>query len=97
MITVKIIDRTHKNDINIKNQPFPLFGLMLPSYVNGKWDYTVKRFAKENITETCFPDENYDYDKLSENSVFIGAYDDEKCVGLAIMQQAIFRYMYLYD
>ena len=97
MITIKIIDREHKSDINIPNQPFPLFGLMLPSYINGKWNYEAKRFAKENITEMCFPDENYDYDKLSENSIFIGAYDDGECVGLAIMQQAMFRYMYLYD
>ena len=97
MITIKIIDKEHKSDINIPNQPFLLFGLMLPSYINGKWDYEIKRFAKENITEMCFPDENYDYDKLSENSIFIGAYDDGKCVGLAVMQQAMLKYMYLYD
>lgn len=97
MITIKIIDKEHESDINIPNQPFPLFGLMLPSYSNGKWDYEIERFAEKNITEMCFPDENYDYDKLSENSIFIGAYDDEKCVGLAVMQQAMLKYMYLYD
>ncbi|MBD5532518.1 MAG: GNAT family N-acetyltransferase [Lachnospiraceae bacterium] len=97
MISVKVIDKTHQNDINIKNEPFPLFGLVLPSYHNGKWDYEIVRFAEENVTQTCFPDENYDYEELSKNSVFIGAYDGEQCIGLAIMQQAMFRYMYLYD
>ena len=32
MITTKIIDREHKGDINIPNQPFQLFGRMVPSY-----------------------------------------------------------------
>ena len=40
MITVKIIEQDRKDDINIKNYPFKLFGLMLPSYNNGKWDHT---------------------------------------------------------
>lgn len=45
----------------------------------------------------CFPDENYSYDDMVENSTFIGAYDNEKCIGLAIMQEGFFKYMYLYD
>lgn len=97
MITVRIIDREHKADINIKNESFILYGLMLPSYNNGKWAHTVINLPPENHTEMSFPDENYDYDKMSEDHIFIGAYDGEKCVGLAIMRQDFFRYMYLYD
>ena len=97
MIIVKTIDKAHQNDINIKNQPFPLFGRMLPSYNGGKWEYKVERFAEENREEMCFPDENYDFDELSANSVFVGAYDGDACVGLAILQQAMLKYMYLYD
>lgn len=97
MLTVKIIDYSRKDDINIPNQPFKLFGLMLPSYNNGKWDNTVITFPPENHTEMCFPDEKYDYDKMIKNHIFIGAYDEDKCIGLAIMRQDMFRYMYLYD
>lgn len=97
MITVKIIDKEHKADINIPNEPFKLFGLMLPSYNNGKWDHTVIAFPQENHTEMCFPDENYDYDAMSEDHIFIGAYDGERCIGLAILKQEWFKYMYLYD
>ena len=97
MITIKRIEEDRKDDINIKNYPFKLFGLLLPSYNNGKWDHTELLFPKENVTEMCFPDEDYDYDEMSKNSVFVGAYDGEKCVGLAILQQAFLRYMYLYD
>lgn len=96
-IIIREIDRAHRADINIPNQPFPLFGRLLPSYVNGQWSWREQRFPESEVSEMCFPDENYDYDKLSQNSVFLGAYDDEKCIGLAILQQAWNRYMYLYD
>ncbi len=92
---VRIIDSKHSTDINIKNEPFTLFGRMIPSYTNEIWDYTTELF--EESTEMCFPDENYDYDAMKANSTFIGAYDGEKCIGLAIMQEQFFKYMYLYD
>ena len=97
MITVKIIDHANKADINIKNEPFKLYGLMLPSYNNGKWDYNVINFSPENRTEMRFPDEDYDYDKMIKDHVFIGAYEGGKCIGLAIMRQSFSKYMYLYD
>lgn len=97
MITTRIIDEHHKGDINLKNHPFKLFGLMLPSYNNGRWDYTELLFPAENVTEMRFPDEDYDYDEMSQNHVFVGAYDGGRCVGVAILQQAFFKYMYLYD
>lgn len=95
MIEIKIIDREHKADINIPNQPFSLFGRMIPSYTNEMWGYTIEKFSDE--TTMCFPDENYDYNAMSENSTFIGAYADHVCIGLAILQSGFFKYMYLYD
>lgn len=95
MIEVKIIDEANKKDINIPNEPFCLFGRMIPSYVDKKWDYTIERF--ETVSQMCFPDENYDFYELSKNSVLIGAYEQGRCIGLAILQQAMFKYMYLYD
>lgn len=97
MISVKTIDQKSKGDINIPNEPFPLFGLMLPSYNNGKWEHTEMLLPSENHTQMCFPDENYDYEEMSENHIFVGAYDGDKCIGLAIMRHDLFKYMYLYD
>ncbi len=97
MITIKLIDSTHKKDINIKNEPFKLFGRIIPSYIKEQWSYTIERLSEEAVTKMCFPDENYDWDTLAKNSVFVGAYDGEQCVGLAILQQAMMKYMYLYD
>lgn len=49
MITAKTIDKEHKADINIPNEPFKLFGLMLPSYNNGKWDYNETAHQRERL------------------------------------------------
>ena len=97
MIDIRIIDESHKSDINLPNEPFQLVGKMLPSYVNGQWDHRVQYLPEADVTEMCFPDENYNFEKMQENSVFIGAYEGDLCVGLAILQDAWFRYMYLYD
>ena len=97
MIVTKVITAEHQDDIKLKNHPFKLFGLLLPSYNNGKWDYTELLFPEENVTEMCFPDEDYDFEAMSQNSIFLGAYDGDACVGLAILQQDFFKYLYLYD
>ena len=52
-------------DINLPNEPFKIWGQMIPSLENGKWDYTIKRF--EQTSTQCFPNENYDYD---DNAIF---------------------------
>lgn len=97
MIEIKIINEDHKDDINIPNEPFQLIGKMIPSFLNNQWSYRVHYFEETKITEMCFPNENYHFADMRENSVFIGAYDEGKCIGLAIMQNAWFQYMYLYD
>lgn len=97
MIEIRIVDAEHGQDINIPNEPFSLFGKMIPSYIGERWQYSIVRFEKDEVGEMCFPDENYDYDELSKNSVFVGAYDGDKCIGLAILQHAMMKYMYLYD
>lgn len=94
-ISVRTINFEHRKDINIPNEPFASNGRMIPTYVDEKWSYSVEKFEKPLITR--FPDENYDYQEMAQNSVFIGAYDGDRCVGLAVMQKPYFKYMELFD
>lgn len=94
-IEIRIIGKDRADDINIKNEPFTVFGRLIPRYTDEVWSYSVEKF--ETATEMCFPDENYVYDEMIKTSVFIGAYDGETCIGLAIVRKAAFGYMYLYD
>lgn len=97
MIEIKLISYENKDDINIPNENFKLIGKMIPSYVNEKWEYSVTYFDDKQIKEMRFPDEHYCYEDMKDNHVFIGAYDNGKCIGLAILRDSIFKYMYLYD
>lgn len=93
----RIITKEHCEDILLKNDPFPLWGRMIPSYVNEQWSYTVERWPKGACSEMCFPDEAYDYDAMGSDTVFIGAYDGKECVGIVLLQKAFFKYMYIPD
>ena len=59
---------------------------MPPSYINEQWQYDIVNFEKGNIDEMCFPDENHDYYVMWNDDVFIGAYDEEKCIGFVIFR-----------
>ena len=41
MVEIRLIDEAHKGDILLKNDPFPLYGRMIPSYVDEKWGYRI--------------------------------------------------------
>lgn len=93
MIIVHRIDEGHADDARLPNQPFTVWGRMVPSLKDGKWGYTTVCFCRTK--EMTFPDEDYDITK--ENEVFLGAYENGKCVGLAVLRRGMFRYLYLDD
>lgn len=92
---IHIIDKAHEADIRLPNEPFSLFGRMIPQCIHGQWSCTTEEFPEASTM--TFPDEPYVYDEMIANTTFIGAYEGQTCVGLAIMQEGFFKYMYLYD
>lgn len=97
MIETRIIDELHKNDVKLKNCSFDLNGRMLVSRTNGEWKYDIEKLPESDVSRMTFPDEDYDYDEMVKSTIFIGAYDGDKCVGLLILQSGFFKYMYIYD
>ncbi|VDN49169.1 conserved protein of unknown function [Petrocella atlantisensis] len=98
MIEIKRITEITKNDINIPNEPFTLWGKMIPTYDGDEWAYSIEKFEESKISEMVFPDENYDFDALNKDCFFIGAYNEfGKCVGLAIYRHDWLKYLYLDD
>lgn len=97
MIDIRLIDAAHKEDILLKNDSFPLHGRLVPSYTEEKWGYTVEKFPPEQCGEMTFPDEPYNYEEMAASAFFIGAYDRDVCVGLAILERGFYKYLYLSD
>lgn len=97
-ITIKIIDEESKGDINIPNEPFRTFGRMIPKFDGESWSFETVLFPEDRIEEGAFPDENYDFDAMKQEHLFVGAYDEsDRCVGLAIYRHSWNRYLYLHD
>ena len=93
MIEIREIDEAHQADIRLPNEPFPLTGRLIVTRSEEAWHYRVS--GNETAEEMCFPDENYDYAAMrAEGTVFLGAYDGDRCVGLAILQPGFFKYLY---
>ncbi|MDE5748091.1 MAG: GNAT family N-acetyltransferase [Acetatifactor sp.] len=96
-ITVRRIEKDREADIRLPNEPFSIYGRMIPHYDGENWSFDTVRLPQEQVHDMVFPDENYDYDAMAENSIFMGAYEGEQCVGLAIYQHNWNKYLYLYD
>lgn len=96
-ITVRRIEKDREADIRLPNEPFSIYGQMIPHYDGENWSFDTVRLPQEQVHDMVFPDENYDYDAMAENSIFMGAYEGQQCVGLAIYQHSWNKYLYLYD
>lgn len=94
-IAVRQIDQAHRQDILLPNHPFPLFGRLLPSYADGRWSWREELWPPEKTGEMCFPEDRYDLEDLTSDTIFLGAYQGERCVGLAVLKPGFFAYMYL--
>lgn len=92
---IRMIDAMHERDINLPNQPFPLRGRMAVTYTGDRWEHRVELLPEEQITEMVFPNENYVYSEMKD-SLFLGAYDGEICIGVAIINPA-FNRLYISD
>ena len=89
---IKYINNPESPDANIPNEPFTIFGRMIPALKDGVWSYSTVLFPEGDVTEMTFPPETY-----TTEQTLIGAYEDGKCVGLAVMEENWSKYMYLYD
>lgn len=96
MIEIREITPDKKSDINLPNEPFKLVGRLEVGYMGGKWTYSEKYLPESEINEMVFPDENYVYEEM-QDYIFLGAYDNDECVGVAILSPHFTDRLYLED
>ena len=88
------IDKEHTQDLKIKNEPFDLKGKIEVTFDGKDWHSIKILFSDEEIKQMTFPDEDYDFDKLNGHVLF-GAYENNECVGLAILTKDFNSRLYL--
>ena len=93
MMEIKPVGVENAADAQLPNQPFRLWGRMIPALCDGQWSYRTEALAAPS--ELCFPDVPYDVG--DESAAFLGAYEDGRCIGLAVLREGMFRYLLLED
>lgn len=94
-ISYKIIEEENAGDVTIANEPFEIVGRLRVERTKNEWTHTNEWFTDK--TEMTFPDEDYDIKDINEKGFAVGAYDGDKCIGLAILQDDWAKFMYLAD
>ena len=92
---IKKITAENAGDLRLANEPFSMPGRFIPELRDGVWSYRTEAFS---VAETMvFPDENYDLEAVNQKGIAFGAYEDGKCIGIAIYEDYWLKYMYLSD
>lgn len=94
---IRLIDELHQSNINIRNDSFSLWGKLIPSFNDGTWNYSIFKYDENDIKEMTFPNENYQWEEMKDDFIFIGAYINDECVGLLILQRPLLKYLYVHD
>lgn len=92
---IRRITKENAEDLKLKNEPFAMPGQFIPALSEGVWTYRTETYPE--CQWMTFPDEDYNFTEMEKNGVSFGAYEDGKCLGLAIYQDHFFGYMYLLD
>ena len=95
MMEIKQITHDNARDLNLPNEPFAMPGKFIPQLQDGVWSYRTESFATPETM--VFPDENYDFEAVSQKGIAFGAYEDGQCIGVAIYEDYWLKYMYLSD
>ena len=87
----------HLCDINKPNQPFSVYGKLIPAFSNGKWTWTEELF--ETPYEKQYPDDELDYSEYIGNpdKIIFMAYVDNQCVGQIRLRRNWNKYCYIED
>ena len=95
MIEIRRITKETAKDLNLPNEPFEMPGRFIPSLRDGIWNYRTEPFSEPQTM--VFPEEDYDYDEIAGKGTAFGAYEDGKCIGIAVYEDYWLKYMYLSD
>lgn len=95
IIEIKEITAENPEALKLPNEPFLNEGRLIPIYDGENWNCRMEEFPAEQVTEQCFPDENYKFEDMGEDFHGLAAYADGKCVGYVLTYEQWNRYLYL--
>ncbi|EUJ33783.1 acetyltransferase [Listeria floridensis FSL S10-1187] len=92
---IKQITAETASALRMPNEKFKLFGKLIVTKTASEWHHQEELF--DEITEMVFPDEEYLFDVIEKQGFAVGAFLNEKPVGLAVFEYRWNKYAYLSD
>lgn len=94
-IQLNVLNESLINQVNDANDPFPIIGRIIPSYMNGEWTYVEELY--DNRKEISFPDDQIDWQHYMErdNRIVYLAMDNDECVGQIRLVKDWNRFAYI--
>ncbi|WP_214760940.1 GNAT family N-acetyltransferase [Exiguobacterium sp. s129] len=94
-IQLKRLEASLINQLNDTNDPFPIIGRIIPSYINGEWTY-VEELDYE-VKEISFPDDQINWHAYmsQDNRIVYVAMDVDECVGQIRLVKDWNRFAYI--
>lgn len=85
------------HDLDKLNQPFLVFGRLIPSLVNCKWTWTEELF--ETPYEKRYPDDETNYREFIDNpdKIVYAAYADDRCIGRIRLRRNWNKFCFIED
>ncbi len=94
-MNIQRITRENAGDLRLKNDSFFMPGQFVPMLNEGIWSYRIS--LREEPDTMRFPDEDYEFDKVEQQGCAFAAYEGDTCVGLIVLKDSFWNYMYVYD
>ena len=96
LIQIIALDEARIHIVNDANDPFPIIGRIMPSYMDGKWTY-IEELLDEEVTGITFPDDQLDWKQYIEHDsrILFLAMDDDECVGQIRLVKDWNRFAYI--
>ncbi|TSB45902.1 GNAT family N-acetyltransferase [Alkalicoccobacillus porphyridii] len=94
-MNIELVTEETRDCLKLPNEKFQIFGELVVTKANEKWEYTERYFEKSK--EKIFPEENYIFETMNENGFAVATFDQDQCVGLAVFETGWNKYCYLSD
>jgi ribosomal protein S18 acetylase RimI-like enzyme len=94
-IIIKAIDQSNEQALRLPNEAFHSSGKLVVTRTANGWQH--EEFIFESPERQLFPDENYQLEQINRSGFAIGAFEEDACIGIAILEKQWNHYLYLSD
>ncbi len=94
-IIIRRINESNQQALQLPNEAFDSPGKLVVTRSEAGWHYHEVLF--ESPQRQLFPNENYELELIQRSGLAVGAFEEDMCMGIAILEKQWNHYLYLSD